>query len=189
MHSFVTILMVGLLFSPFSLADLWVSKGNFGELPFYTERDERKKIDGCSGEVCETGLILKKTYFKANLVSNESDLKKLFGVWTGGDCQSDTWKLKKDGGFASKYPLEGEIYSWSGSYFLEQGVYVEEGKNNKGEREYNEAYLYYVPAKDLLIYKGLRGFDGYDQHGNEKFVEFSGPDFYYFRRCDSLTSG
>ena len=189
MRRFIIVTMTGFIISPISQADLWAWKGNFEELPFYTEIDERTVITGCSGDICEEGALFKKIYLRANLVSDKLELAKIFGTWSGGDCKSDTWRLQRDGKFASKFPLEGEIYSWSGNYSLANGIYIEEGKNNKGDREYNEANLYYVPAKDVIIYKGLRGLNGYDENGNEKFVEYSGPEFYYFRRCESLTGG
>jgi len=75
------------------------------------------------------------------------------------------------------------MYAWQGKYFILDSVYIEDGINNDDEQEWNEAHIYYVPERDQLIYKGLRGIEGYDGFGSSVLAEFEGLDCFYYKRC------
>lgn len=76
-----------------------------------------------------------------------------------------------------------QTYKWSGKYLFKDTTYIEDGTNSQGGKGWNEAHLYYVPEIELLIYKGTKSFDSFNKNGCIKYAYYTGPDFYYFRRC------
>lgn len=167
--------------------DLFVSKSNFLEFPFYKEIEELDSIpnDGeCLTEQCNQFILNGRPYYKAVLLNEDIYANYLIGIWSGGDCVSDQWVMDTEGNFNSYYPLDGSDYRWSGKYFFKDNTYIEDGEDSEGGKEWNEAHLYYVPENGLLIYKGTKSFDSFNEDGSIKYIYYSGPDFYYFRRCD-----
>jgi hypothetical protein len=166
---------------------LFVSKNNFLEFPFYKEIDELYSVPNggkCTTEECNEFVASDKLYYKAVLLNGNNYTDYLIGVWSGGDCITDQWSMNTSGNFSSHYPLDGGIYEWSGKYSFKDKTYIEDGADSKGDKEWNEAHLYYVPATELLIYKGTKSFDSFNTDGSIKYIYYTGPDFYYFRRCD-----
>ena len=166
--------------------DLFVSKDNFLEFPFYKEIDEFDSIPAeakCSTEECDEFDLFGKLYYKAVLLSEGNNTDYAVGIWSGGNCVSDQWSMDINGNFISQYPLDDGMYKWSGKYFFKGKKYIEDGVDSQGGKEWNEAYLYYVPENGMLIYKGIRSFDSFNKDGSIKYTHYSGPDFYYFRRC------
>lgn len=166
---------------------LLVSKTNFLEFPFYKEGDELTSIPvgaKCTGEECNELSISNRLYYRAVLLDNENYKGFLPGVWSGGDCNNDRWSMDDNGKFESYYPTDDGEYKWSGKYYFNSAIYIEDGVDSQGGKEWNEARLYYVPATRVLIYKGTKGFESFNADGSINYTHYKGPDYYYFRRCD-----
>ncbi len=138
----------------------------------------------CNGNACDSVQIEAQTYVRAIQISSDNVEKYLIGIWTGSECSSDYWALNKDASFEAQYPLPDGNYSWHGRYSLDGNVYREEATNNSEAFELNEAELFYVPARDQLIYKGICSFHGYNADGRIKYLELSGPEYVYLERCE-----
>jgi len=69
----------------------------------------------------------------------------------------------------------GDLWVSKGN-FLEFPYYKE-------TKELNEAYLYYLPSIQKLIYKGIKSFESYRENGTVEYTYYSGPDFFYFKHC------
>lgn len=105
------------------------------------------------------------------------------GTWTGGRCANDYWHLREDGTFESSFPLDGEPYSWKGDFSFQGSTYIELGEHSDGSPAHNEANLYYVPALDVILFKGTRSLTGFDLNGEKEFVVYEQSEFPFFRRC------
>ena len=169
---------------------LYLSEQNFLAFPNYKEISELRKIPSeakCVTSVCDVFQYNGERYFESYLL-NANNFSRVIGTWSGGDCDSDTWLMTKEGNLESQYPLDGEIYSWSGKFEFIGNLYIENAINNRNEKEVNEANLYYIESADIIVYKGIRSFDSVDKNGNEKYIHYEGPDYFYFKRCKNLSN-
>jgi hypothetical protein len=169
-----------------SSEDVWVSQDNFLEPPAYQEliELESKPSDAvCNNKECNKAVSSSDTLYRAILLNEDNYSEYLIGVWSGGDCLNDRWLADNNDQFDSQYPLDDGMYAWSGNYFFNGSVYVEDGINADGGKEWNEAYLYFLPETGLLIYKGIKNFESYNQDGSINYTYYDGSDFFYFKRC------
>lgn len=167
--------------------EIWVSGDNFMELPHYQaiqEINDRPTGASCLSDSCNKAMIDEEVFYRAILLSNDNYSARLVGAWTGSTCDNDWWKLDDAGFFDSSYPLDGEAYSWHGEYLFKDGRYIEEGVNDDGEKELNEAYLYFVPDTEVVIYKGVRSFESYNEDGSINYLYYRDDDFLYFDKCE-----
>lgn len=169
---------------------LWVAKENFHDFSFYEEKKslkERPEWMDCDYPLCDTIEIDGSPYFYSILITERNYKELLVGIWTGGDCSDDYWKLNDNGSFESAYPPDEDFegYSWSGAYRVHKSTYIEIGMNNSNQQEHNEAWLYYVPAIDSIIYKGTRSLD---PESGEYYYHDPEDGYVHLKRCDSSST-
>ena len=180
------ILLTAVMAVPAKAEDLFVYEGNFLEFPNYKEIGELNEIpkdSTCEDPECLSFVSEGKRYFKTFLLNQSNYEKIAIGDWSGGDCEVDLWSMDNEGNLRSHYPLDGEIYSWEGTYKFTDQLYLEDAINNDGEIEKNEAKLYYLPKYAVIIYKGTRSLESIDEQGKENYIYYEGPDFFYFKKC------
>lgn len=160
---------------------LWVSQSNFEDFPLYVEKEYLLTLPEwlqCDPAECTEIEMEGKKYFYSFLVTNKNYKNLLIGTWTGDECSTDYWRMNADGDFQSAYPLEGKTYSWEGQFTLDSTSYIEKGINNSKKREHNEAWLYYVPKLEVLIYKGTKSLDS----DTGEYIYYD-DGYVYFKKC------
>ena len=180
-------LFISILLSRMAYADaVWISEHNFGEPPTYRDKDELNEIAGqavCGSEnECEVVLRKGVKYYRGKVIQ-ESNYKDILveETWTGGDCADDYWILNENMEVYGQYPDNDGIYSWSGHYNFSGAIYSEVIDLDHEYRSPSEnmASLFYVPSRDLIIYKDVP----------QEPIEDDRKDYFYFLRCDKEQYG
>lgn len=162
---------------------VWVSEENFNDFPTYEDKKNLGALPEwieCRYPSCEAVNIEGSNFLYSILITSKNFKDLLIGTWTGGDCSNDYWTLTENGDFESAIPEDDETYSWSGTYTLNDTTYIEKGINNRNKPEHNEAWLYFVPAMDAIIFKGTRSFDS----NSKKFIDYEDDSYIYLKRCN-----
>ncbi len=157
--------------------ETWISEKNFDVRPNYVNKSELEYSDienHCKlDKACEKIILNNTIYYKSISIDDANYEKLILGMWTGGRCTDDFWSMSKDMTFNSQYPIEDGIYARSGTYSFKNGIYSEIATNAEtGLPEISSARIFYLPALNRLIYKGI-----------PKETYPDRQDYFYFDQC------